>query len=81
MVLWPGLGLAQSPDSYTLFSQVELSDLELSKASGQGIDKAQPFREINAGRVILWDEWQKANHNGLRVSGSGVNLVLTGPRP
>ena len=81
LVLWPAIGLAQSPDSYTLISQVKLSDLELSKASGQGIDKPQPFRECNAGRIILWDECKKANQNGLSVSGSGVNLILTSPRP
>jgi hypothetical protein len=81
LLLWPGLVLAQSPKSYILLAQAKLSDLELSQMSGQGIDKPQPFRESNAGRIILWDEWQRAQQNVPSGSGSGVNLILTGPRP
>ena len=80
LLLWPGLGLAQSPNSNTFLVQAKLSDLELSKARGQGIDKPQSFRESNIRRTILWDEWQKAERNGLSGSGVGVNLILTGPR-
>ncbi len=67
MLLWPGLGLAQSPItiSYTLPPQAKLSDLELSQASGQGIDKSKsPQGEPNRAH-ILWDEWQQAKQNGL----------------
>jgi hypothetical protein len=81
LVLWPVVALAQSSNSCTLISQAKLSDLELSETRGQGIDKPQSSQEINAGRIILWDECKKANHNGLSVSGSGVNLILTSPRP
>ena len=81
LVLWPVFGLAQSPNSYTLISQAKLSDLELSETRGQGIDKPQSSQEINAGRIILWDECKQANHKGLSVSGSGVNLIQTSPRP
>ena len=81
LVLWPVLGLAQSPNSYTLISQAKLSDLELSKTADRGLTNPKSSQEINAGRIILWDECKTANHNGLSVSGSGVNLILTSPRP
>ncbi len=80
LLLWPGLGLAQSPISYTLPPQAKLSDLELSKTSGQGIDKPKSLQENQIGRIILWDEWQTAKQNGLNGSGSGNVLILNGPR-
>ncbi len=81
LILWPGLGLAQSPVSYTLPPQAKLNDLELSQASGQGIEKPKSFADSQLCRVILWDEWQKAKQSGISGSGTGVNLILTGPRP
>ena len=81
LVLWPGLGPAQSPKSYILISQAKLSDLELSQTSWQEIDKPKFLPENQIGRIIQWDEWQQAKQNGLNGSGAGNVLVLTGPRP
>lgn len=80
LLLWPGLVLAQSPISYTLPPQARLSDLELSKTSGQGIDKPKSFQGNQINRIILWDEWQLAKQSGLNGSGAGNVLILNGSR-
>ena len=75
--LWPQAGLAQAPEIASRLAK--MSDLELSQTRGQGLEKPKSLQDTLQGRVILWDEWNKAKQNV--VSGVGNQIILSGPRP
>jgi hypothetical protein len=74
--LWPQAGLAQAPD--IAVRQVKMSDLEMSMTRGQGLDKPKSRQDTVQGRIILWDEFNRAKQN---VSGVGNQVIVSGPRP
>jgi hypothetical protein len=77
--LWPQASLAQAPATPASFMrQVKMSDLELSKMRGQGFEKPKSLQDTVQGRIILWDEFNRAKQN---VSGVGNQIILSGPRP
>ncbi|MCK9376127.1 MAG: hypothetical protein M0P73_08260 [Syntrophobacterales bacterium] len=81
LFLWPAVlcaGAQQAADRYTpaVFNlQEKLSDQQLAQATGHGHEKARPCQD---GKIILWDEWNRAKPASMNNAGNQGQVIIGG---
>jgi hypothetical protein len=83
LMLWPavlyaGAQAATAGGVLTTFNpQEKLTDQQLTEATGLGIEKPRPCED---GKIILWDEWNRARPTPVVNAGNQGQVIICSPQ-